>query len=146
MMLTFLKYLSFLLQEDQGSICLCAFWLNCIFFFNCTCIYVCLKKRTNAWFTRAAPKTGKNRKRECASLGVEGAKSFCEVIPPNASRAVQPSAICVLVVHSCAEAEGGRPLIGLSVRTPSLTTPHTLGLSTIQQLKECTRHTLSYFI
>ena len=141
MMLTFLKYLSFLLQEDQGSICLCAFCLNCI----------CLleKKLKNTRFTRAAPKTGncaKIRKRECASLGVEGAKSFCEVIPPNASRAVQPSAICVLVVHSCAEAEGGRPLIGLSVRTPSLTTPHTLGLSTIQQLKECTRHTLSYFI
>ena len=139
-MLTFLKHLSFLsITRRSGfnlSLCLLPE------------LYICLLEKSRQ-MPRAAPKTGncaKIRKRECASLGVEGAKSFCEVIPPNAARAVQPSAIYVLVVHSCAEAEGGRPLIGLSVRTPSLTTPHTLGLSTIQQLKECTRHTLSYFI
>ena len=81
--------------------------------------------------------------RECGSLGLLGDNSFCKVIPVQRSYTT--------AAHCWELKSRPPPLIGLSVRTPSLTTPiHWALPRTMQQLKEfghqsgsrhCTVHT-----
>ena len=122
--------------------------LDAIFYFRISVLQLSAGISNDPVCLNRTKTEAKRRRKKFASLVMEEPKSFWELIQPlevQFSRAVINVLVGLQVfylVHCTVVSQGGgRPLIGLSVRTPSLTTPHTLGLSTIQQLKQCTKDT-----